>query len=187
MNKILGTLEWMSKYGIFDILTILGVFTFLGNMVRKGFPSNYEHLHISVSQGGPVFIPPNINLPQSFSIQLSNAGQTNVYVARAFFKTRQRVWWTLWLWDRTTQLRVHPRSDRIADKDNAFELKFTGERPNLFTEYETLIPAGHNHRRTTWLALEEPVDQRLIDVRKCGVLYVEYATSNKQGVHKVRL
>lgn len=188
MHKILEISEWMTRYGIYDILTILGVFTFIGNMIRRGFPSNYEHLHISASLAAGTFsIPPNVRVPQAFSIQLSNAGQTNLYIARAYFKSTQRAWWTLWLWGQPTALRVHPRSDRIADKDNAFELKFDGERPNHLTEYEALIPPGHNNRRSTWLALEQPVEQRLINNRKCGILYVEYATSNKQGIHKVRL
>lgn len=169
------------------MLANIGIISYVVKLIRKGFPSNYEHLHISASQGGTVYIPPNITCQHSFFIQLSNAGQTNIYIARAYFQPKQRVWWTLWLWNRGTQLHVHPRSDRIADKGNAFELKFSGERQNLFTEYETLIPSGHNHRQTTWLALEQLVGQRLIDSRKCGVLYVEYATSNKQGVHKIRI
>lgn len=185
--NIQDILEWSAKYGVIDIILGLGVLSFLGKLIRKAFPANYEHLHISVSLGGPVSILPNITAQQSFLIQLSNAGQTNLYIARAYFRARQRKWWTLWFWDRPTRLHVHPNSDRIADKDNAFELKFTGQQPNFFTEYEALVRPGHANRQVTFLALEQPIEQHLIDNRNCGVLYVEYATSNKQGVHKIKV
>jgi len=182
LSNLLGQINLLS---IVNLLANIGIIGYAAKLIRKGFPSNYEHLHISASQGGAVFIPPNITCQQSFSIQLSNAGQANIYIARAYFQSKQRVWWTLWLWNRDTNLRVHPRSDRIADKDNAFELKFPNSQPSLFTDYETLIRPGHNNRQTTWLALEEPIEQRFIDGRKCGVFYIEYATSNKQGIHRI--
>ncbi len=184
--NILNALEWLAKYGFIDIIFGIGVIGFLAQLIRKAFPTNYEHLHVNVSMGGPVSIPPEIRVPQSFQIQLSNAGQVNLYIARAYFRAKQRQWWTLWLWNKPTQLRIHPRSDRIIDKD-AFELKFPAQQPNYFTEYEALIRPGHPKRQTTWLAIEQPVEQLLINQRRCGALYIEYATSNKQGVHKINV
>jgi hypothetical protein len=184
--NLLDALERLTKYGLIDIFFGVGVISFLGGLIKKAFPTNYEHLHISIARGGPVSIPPGIRLSQSFQIQLSNAGQVNLYIARAYFQAKQRQWWTLWLWNKHTELHIHPRSDRIIDKD-AFELKFPAQQPNYFTEYEALIRPGHSNRQITWLALEEPIRQQLINRRVCGTLYVEYATSNKQGVHKIKV
>ena len=125
--NILGKFEWLARYGFIDIIFGLGVISFLVRLIRKAFPTNCEHLHINVSMGGCVSIPPNISVSQSFLIHLSNAGTTNLYIARAYFRAKQGVWWTLWLWDKPTQLKVHPKSDRITDK-KAFELKFSTEK-----------------------------------------------------------
>jgi hypothetical protein len=81
---------------------------------------------------------------------------------------------------------VHPQSYRIADKD-AFELK-SSQKQDSFTEYEALVRPGDSQRDvTTWLPLSEAASQEDIDKRRCGVLYVEYATTGKQGVHVVRV
>lgn len=117
--SILEKLEWLTKYGFIDIVFGVGVLSFLVNLIRKAIPSNYEHLHISISMGEAVSIPPNVTTQQSFNIYLSNAGQVNFYIARAYFRTKQRKWWSLWLWDKATQLYIHPKSDRIAHKNNA--------------------------------------------------------------------
>ncbi len=146
--NILDKFEWLARYGFIDIIFGLGVISFLVRLIRKAFPTNYEHLHINVSMGGHVSIPPNIRVSQSFLIHLSNAGTTNLYIARAYFRAQQ---------------------------------------PNYFTEYEALIRPGHSNRQTTWLALEQPVNQQLIDRRGCGVLYIEYAASGRQGVHRTKV
>ena len=39
----------------------------------------------------------------------------------------------------------------------------------------------------TWLALEQPIEQRMIDNRNCGILYIEYATQTKQGKHIIKV
>ncbi|MGA2177042.1 MAG: hypothetical protein ABSH38_18865 [Verrucomicrobiota bacterium] len=180
-NTALDGLEWFTKHGFLEMLFGFGV---LG-LIRRAFPRKYEHLHVNVTSGGPVSVPPQ-SAAQSLQIHLSNAGLVNLYIARAYFCAKQRHWWTLWLWNKPTQLRIHPKSDRIVDKD-AFELKFRPGPASPFTEYETLIHPGHPHRESTWLALESPVKQHLIDQRRCGVLYIEYATSDHQGVHKVNV
>ncbi len=185
--NILNKLEWLARYGFIDIIFGLGVISFLVSLIKKTFPTNYEHLHVSVSLGGSVSIPPDIKVNQSFRIQLSNSGQTNFYIARAYFCANQREWWTLWLWNKSTGLNVHPGPDRIADKNNAFELKFTDQQPNDFTQYEALIRPGHSHRQTTWLPLAQPITQKLIDNRNCGTLYIEYATQKRQGVHRSKV
>lgn len=184
MNSILNTLESAAKYGFIDIIFGLGVISFLIGVIKKAFPSNYDHLHVSVSPGGAVSIPGAGPIPQSIVFTLSNAGRTNIYVARAFFRPKLRRWWLLW--KRTpTNLRIHPRSARIAHKD-AFELKFIGSHPG-FSNFEALVPPGHSAGQATWLALAQSVQQIDIDNRQCGVLYVEYATAGKQGLHAVRV
>lgn len=190
MSIMLDTLEWLARYGFIDIIFGIGVISFLRRLIRRALPTNYEFLHVDVSPGVPGFIPDyngkQVNVDQSFSLRISNSGRSNFYVARAYFRAKQRRWRTLWLWRTPTQIRVHPRSARIADKD-AFELKFPDKRPEYFEEYEALIRPGSLNGQMTWLALEQPVEQRLIDKRRCGVLYVEYATSGRQGVHRVRV
>lgn len=185
MKSILDTLEWLAKYGFIDIIFGIGVVGFLAGVIKKAFPSNYDHLHVSVCPSGAVSIPGAGQVPQSIMFTLGNAGQTNLYVARAFFRPKLRRWWTLWLKRFPTRLRVHSKSLRIAHKD-AFELKFLGNHPG-FSNYEALVQPGHSKGQITWLALEHPVQQIEIDNRRCGVLYIEYATSGKQGLHAVRV
>lgn len=191
MNKILTTLEWLAKYGFIDIffgIGVIGVISSLAKLIRKSFPINHEDLHIDISQGGPVSIPPDIITQQSFNIQLSNSGKFNIYIARAYFLAKQRVWWTLWFWNKPTELAVHPGSHRITKKGNAFELKFSYAKQNIFEEHETLLRwKSDTNKQSTWLALSQPVAQQLINNRTCGTLYIEYATLDKRGVHKVKV
>ena len=183
---MLDILEWLAKYGIFDLVFGLGVISLLARFIKRVLPSNCDHLHVDVFVGGPVTIPRVGNLPHSFRISLRNAGQTNLYIARAYFRPKFRRWWSLWLRRSSTGLKVHPQSYRIADKD-AFELKFSGGQDS-FTEYEALVRPGDSKQDvTTWLPLGEAASQEDIDKRRCGVLYVEYATTGKQGVHVVRV
>lgn len=180
------TLKWLSEYGLIDIFFGLGVVGFIAGLIRKVLPSNYEHLHTSVISGGPVTIQTG---PVNNSIQfhLRNVGQANFYIARAYFRAGRRSSWKLWLGWRRTPLRVHPDSARIAEKKNAFELKFSGQQPLFFTEYEALVRPGSSNSQATWLALEDPLPPELIESRNCGVLYIEYATNAKQGIHVVRI
>ena len=67
---------------------------------------------------------------------------------------------------------------------DAFELKFIGNQPQYFTDFETLIRPGSSNSQLTWLALEQPLQQPLIDKRRCGTLYIEYAVSGQQGIHR---
>ncbi len=186
MSTLLETLEWMARYGFIDILFGIGVITLIGNLIAKLLPSNYKHLHVNVSPGGPVNIPRVGQVPQSIEFHFRNSGQANFYIARAYFRPKQRRWFLIWAKEINTKLRVHPQSDRITDRD-AFELKFPGQRPLYFTEYEALVRPGHQNVKTTWLALESPLSQDLINKRRCGVLFLEYATSGKQGKHRVRV
>lgn len=184
---MLDMLEWLARYGFIDILFGIGVIGFLAKLIKKALPNNYDHLHVHVSSGGPVSIPGAGPLNHSFSIEIRNAGQTNFYIARAFFRPKLRSWKTLWLIQQQTELKVHPESHRITDKD-AFELKFLGASQAGFTDYEALVrPGSSSHGVTTWLPLEEPISQNIINERRCGVLYIEYATTGRQGVHVVRV
>lgn len=179
-------LEFGSKFGLIDIFFGIGIPAFLWSMIRKQAPRNYPYLHVSVSSGSNVSIPPNqVNIP-SISFSISNSGSSNFYIARAYFLPIKRSWKTKFL-PTKTYLKVHPYSDRIADKSNAFELKFLGKESNLFTEYETIIRPGHENRKQTWLALAEPLVTEMIINRDCGTLFIEYATKDYQGVHKVRV
>jgi hypothetical protein len=144
-----------------------------------------------MSAGGPVTIPDVAEqLQHSFAIDLRNVGPANIYVARAYFRPKLRRWWFLWLRRSPTRLKVHPQAFRIASKD-AFALAFKGEQAfagqQVFTEHETLIRPVPPTTVRTWLPLTEEVRQKEIEKRRCGVLYVEYATSGKQGLHVVRL
>lgn len=181
---ILDNLEWLARYGFIDIIFGIGVIGFLARLVKKAFPSNYDHLHINVKAGGPASIP-GAKVDQTLNINLRNAGQTNFYIARAYFRPKLRRWWFLWVKKTYTKLKVHPLSHRIADMD-AFELKFKVDQAG-FCEYEALVQPGHNNGQTTWLALEEPSSQRDINKRLNGVLYIEYATSGRQGLHRTRI
>ena len=185
MQSILDTLKWLAEYGFIDIIFGVGVIGFLARVIKKALPSNYDHLHISISPGAAVSIPGAGQVPQSIRFTLSNAGQANLFVARAYFRPKLRHWWSLWLKRTPTNIRVNPKSLRIAHKD-AFELKFQGNNPG-FSNYEALVQPGHPSGQTTWLALDQPLNQKDIDNRLCGVLYVEYATSGKQGRHVVRV
>ncbi len=183
---MLDTLEWLSKYGLIDIFFGLGVVSIIARLVYKVLPSNYDHLHIDASIGGKVSIPRVGEVEHSFSVSIRNSGQSNLYIARAYFRPRFRRWWSLWLKRTNTSLKVHPQSYRIANKD-AFEVKFSSNNSG-FTEYETLVKPGDSRSGvTTWLPLSEAVAQENINKRRCGILYVEYATQGKQGVHKVKL
>lgn len=177
---MLQTLEWLARYGIIDIFFGVGVIGFVAHLIRKVVPSNCEHLHVDVYMGGPVEIPRAGKLDHSFVIALRNAGQVNLYVARAYFRPKLRRWWSLWLLRTPTSLKVHPKSYRIADKD-AFELK-PAEEHEGFTRYETLVRPGDSRSGVvTWLPLVKSANQEDIERRRCGVLYVEYATRGKQG------
>ena len=186
MSDILKWLETLAKYGIIDIVFGIGVIGFIGRLISRAFPTNYDHLHVNVFIGGAVSIPGPGNVQNSLNITLSNSGQSNFYLARAYFRAKQRRWWLLWLRPVETNIKIHPASARIVDKD-AFELKFTGNQPQYFTEFETLIRPGSSNGQTTWLALEQPLQQRLINKRQCGVLYIEYAVAGQQGIHRTRI
>jgi hypothetical protein len=181
---VLSIFEWLAKYGFIDIIFGLGVMGFLARLIQKVRPSNYDHFHIDASVGGPVAIPRAGNVNDSFSITIRNAGQTNIYIARAYFRPTLRHWKSLWLLRTPTRLKIHPQSSRIADKD-AFELKFA--QAESFTEYEALVKPGSSNGVSTWLPLEQSTNQEDINKRQCGKIYIEYATAGRQGVHVVRL
>jgi len=185
MKPFLETMEWLHRHGFIEIFFGIGIFGFLARLVQKGFPSNYDHLHVTVIPGGPVHIPGDPHVPNSMKIILSNAGQTNFYIARAYFRPKFRRWWSLWILRKATKIKIHALSYRIPHKD-AFELKFPGNTPS-FSNYEAIVPPGHSTGRITWLPLQQPLQQSEIDKRRCGVLYIEYATAGKQGIHVVRL
>ena len=177
----------LSKYGIIDIFFGVGIPTFLWALLVKKFPKNFNRLHVSISEGPIVQIPPKGEKLNSMKISLRNSGSTNLYVARAYFKSSQKKWFTLFLWDHKTELGVHPASDRIADKGNAFELKFSGEPPYYFTEFEVLIKPGGLNGVWTWLALSIPISDSQISEKRSGTLYIEYATQDFQGLHVVQI
>jgi hypothetical protein len=181
VHMILECFEWLAKYGFIDIIFGIGALSFLGALIRKVIPSNCEYLHVDAHIGGEVTIPRAGKLKNSYAIKMRNSGSFNIYVSRAYFRSKQRMWCYLWTLQ-PTQLRVHPDSYRIADKD-AFELKFNNDKGSTFTDYETLI--NPKKEKGTFLPLEKPVKQEDITARKCGVLYIEYATQGKQGIHKV--
>jgi len=185
MENLLNNLEWLARYGFIDIIFGIGVIGFIVRLLRKNFPSNYENLHVDVSNSGPVTIP-GAKVGHSLIISLRNSGLTNFYIARAYFRPKLRRWWCLWLKRIPTKLRVHPNSDRISSKD-AIELKFQGRLQSIFNEYETLVRPGHDEVQSTWLPLMQPVQQEEIENRQCGVLYIEYATKDKQGIHRERI
>jgi hypothetical protein len=182
---MLETLEWLAKYGFIDIIFGVGIFGLAWKFLRKFVHSNYSHLHVSLSRGDQMQIHGE-DVDSSIRIDIRNSGSTNFYIARAYFKEKLRPWWLLWFLPIKTKLKVHPSSDRISDKD-AYELKFSGSTLGGLTEYEALVTPGHGNGVTTFLALTENAADEIIQNRKCGVLYIEYAVSGKQGIHRVRL
>ena len=182
---MLNTLEWLAKYGFIDIFFGIGVTGLLWKYLHRFLPSNYPHLHVDLSRE-PVVTIRGQKINTAIRIDIRSAGASNFHIARAYFRAKLRPWWLLWLWPRPTKLKVHPASDRIADKD-AYELKFQGDLPGGFTEYEALVRPGHQNGAWTWLALTEAASDDIIRERKCGNLYIEYATAGYQGIHKVRL
>jgi len=183
---MLEYLECLAKYGFIDIFFGIGIMTMLATYIRRIVPSKCPVLHVDPSVGDSVSIPRVNGLLPSLKICIRNSGQTNVYIARAYFRPKRRIWWLLGLYQVRTGIRVHPLAFRIAEKD-AFELKVQGSREG-FTNYEALVPPGDSSRAAvTWLPLAEPVEQGQIDQRQCGVLYIEYGTRGKQGVHRVAI
>jgi len=182
---MLNTLEWLAKYGFIDIIFGLGITGILWKFLRRFVPSNYPHLHVQLLPGPTVAIRGQ-RINTTIRVDIRSSGANNIYIARAYFRPKLRPGWLLWLKPWPTKLKVHPASDRIADKD-AYELKFQGDHPRGFTEYEALVRPGHENGVWTWLALAEAASGEMIQERKCGDLYIEYATSDYQGIHKVRL
>ena len=182
---MLDTLEWLAKYGFIGIIFDLVVVGLLWRFLRRFLPSNYPHLHVGLSTGPAVNIRDK-PINTTVRIDIRNSGATNFYIARAYFRPKLRRWWLLWLYSCPTKLNVHPASDLIADKD-AYELKFQDQRPGGFTEYEALVRPGHEKGVMTWLALTDAASADMIQKRQCGTLFMEYAASGHQGIHKVRL
>ncbi|NLX20125.1 MAG: hypothetical protein GXY55_00445 [Phycisphaerae bacterium] len=182
----MDTLKWLAEYGFIDIIFGIGIVGFIWRLFQKALPSNYEHLHVNVTAGGRVTVATG-PVDNSVVFHIRNAGQTNFYIARADFRAKQRASWKLWLAWTETQLCIHPSSDRITDLDNAIELKFQGQQQSYFTEYEALVRPGHNNARSTWIPLCSPLQQAPVNSKKCGTLYIEYATAGKQGTHVTRV
>jgi hypothetical protein len=90
MKSVLDALEWLAKYGFIDIIFGIGIVGFVARLMQKALPSNYDHLHVTVSPGGAVQIPGDPNVPNSVRFILNNAGQTNLSVARAYFRPKFR-------------------------------------------------------------------------------------------------
>jgi len=186
MTPILDTLEWLARYGFIEIFFGIGTVGLLWRMLHRFVPSNYRYLHVDISSGSSVTIRGE-TINTAVRIDIRSSGSTNFYIARAYFRPTLRPWWLFWLFPRPTRLKVHPESDRIADRD-AYELKFQeGQRPGGFTEYEALVRPGHANGEWTWLALTEAASKEMIRKRLCEVLYIEYATAGHQGIHRVRL
>ena len=179
-------LKSASDYGLIDIFFGIGIPAFLWSLIRKRAPRNYPYLHVSVSEGHSDFIPPNHQNLCAIIFSISNSGNSNFYIARAYFIPTRSSWITLFLAIKTP-IKVHPFSDKIADKNNAFELKFISDDPIIFTEYETIIRPSHKNRKQTFLALTEPLTLEMIQNRNCGTLYIDYATREFQGTHKIRV
>lgn len=185
MQEALETLEWLTKYGFIDIFFGIGVIGIVLGLVRRIVPANYDQLHIDAVNGAAYAIPGADNVPNSLMFRLSNAGQTNIFITRCYFKAAIRPWFFLWLVPLSTRTKVHPLSRKITHK-NAFELKFEGNSPG-FSNYEAMIKPGNSSGISTFLALSEPVGQDVFNERNCGTIYVEYATSGKRGIHVLRV
>lgn len=185
IETVLTKLEWLAKYGFIDIIFGVGVTGLAWRLIRRVIPNNLDGIDVNLSQGGAVTILGQ-RVEQSLTIEIGNSSGKNCYIGRAYFSATQRRWWTLWLKRSSTRLRVYPKSKRITAK-KAFELKFPGQNMQFLSEYETIIRPGHTNVQSTFLALEEPVSQDIIEARCCGVLYLEYATSDTQGVHRLRV
>ena len=185
IEALLNKLEWLARYGFIDIIFGVGVTAFLWRLLRKVIPNNNDHLHVNLAPGGAMIIN-GARVVQSLIISIRNSGPKNCYIARAYFRPKQRRWWTLFLRRSSTRLEVDPLSDRIGSKD-AFELKFSGEQPGYLSEYEAIVRPGHAKGVSTSLALVRPASQSMIDERRCGTLCLEYATSERQGIHSERV
>ncbi len=184
--KILELLEWLTKYGFIDIIFGLGVVSLLWRILRKYLPSNYPLLHINLSRG-PVLKIRGEDIPTTVQINIRNSGLNNFYIARAYFRPKLRPFWLLWLYPMPTQLKGHPASDRISEKD-AYELKFQVQnQAQGLTEYEALVKPGHDNGVMTALALTQEASAEMIQNRSCGKIYIEYAVAGQQGIHRVRV
>jgi len=161
MQSILENLEWLANYGFIDLIFGIGVVGLLANFLRRLLPANYDQLHIDAVNGGPCSIPGDPKVQHTLAFRLSNAGQTNIFVTRCYFRARSRPWFLLWLIPLRTSTKVHPLSMKITHKD-AYELKFMGNTPG-FSNYETMIASGNSRGATTFLPLTEPVPQKILD------------------------
>src|SRR6266550_2091176 len=96
-------------------------------------------------------------------------------MARAYIRPKLRRCWFLWRRRSPTKLRVHYRlSASQARMHLRSPFALAGQQE--FTEYETLLCRVPPATVRKWLPLTEALRQREIDKRRCGVLYVEYAT-----------
>ena len=193
VNAILEKLEWLTKYGLIEIFFGIGVLSLIGKLIRKITPSNCSYLEVNPFAGPAVTIPgalQPIHVPHSLTMDLRNVGPANIYVARAYFRPKRRRWYWLWLRRSPTGLKVHPQAFRNKDTF-ALSFELPGQQAqqvqHMFTEYETLLRPVAGWTARTWLPLTEAVDQQQIEKRRCGVLYLEYASKDRQGLHVVRL
>ena len=177
MSFILDKLEWAARYGFIDIAFGLGVTGIIWRGLRRFVPRNLEHLHIHV-QPHELHVANDIETyDNALGIFISNAGQHNIYIARAFFRDRYR---TIWPLTSRSELPIYPKAFRSAAHD-AYEIKFG----DGWYEFDCLIKPGH--RTFTYLPLSKPPDETTIAGHRCGTIILEYATAGRSGVHRVRV
>jgi hypothetical protein len=118
-------------------------------------------------------------------LEIRNTGGQNVYVGRAYLTPSYGFWGFFGL-RRNSKVRISRHADRLSGR--RYELKFShGNNSNIYSDYETVVRPGFANRVTTWLPLDEVPSQDVIDELRSGTVYLEYARTDRMGVHKVRL
>jgi hypothetical protein len=145
---------------------------------NRYFYRNLDFLHVHV-QADQVLARSNYeHYDNVLGIYLSNAGNSNVYISRAFFRDFYRRWF---IFKRKSKLPIYDSAFKDLGH-NAYEIKF-GEQ---WLEFDTIIKPGAE-KCFTYLPLSGPASSEVIHSRSCGTLILEYFNSGKSGRHRVRV
>ena len=167
----LETLKWLAEHGFIDMFFGFGVLTFVYQLFRRVTPSNIDELEVSAD-----FDSKKDDL---LYIQLTNSGNKNIYISKAYFKPFK----VGYPFRRVEILNIKQRENLHVIGHNYYIVKFP---PNLQSLDVLLKPGIPNSIKTGFSLVEKP-DEKFRNKGKLGKLVFEYSLYGKNGKHIVKL
>lgn len=171
VSSKLETLKWLAEYGFIDMFFGFGALTIIYQLFRKVIPKNIDELEVSAD-----FESDKDDL---LYIQLTNSGNKNIYISKAYFKPFK----IGYPFKRAQILKIQQRANLHVIGSDYYIVKFPPNLQNL----DLLLKPGLSNSVKTGLSLHEKPEGKYRNKGKLGKFVFEYSLYGKNGKHVVKL